>query len=105
MAFGRTCSRTAGCAESTCSNAWDVVAAGALKLGQVDRRAMPLIELVIELISWAFHPVKYVEAPVNHMEVISVLICTNVAHSSVTTTTDLKSTNIRVLIFVVDTAC
>ena len=104
MAFSRASSCAAGSTESARSNARDVVPTWALELFQVYCRSIPLIELIIELVPWALHPVEDVEAPVNDMKVISVLVCANVAHTCVTAETYLKPFHVRILILVMDTA-
>ena len=43
---------------------------------------MPLIELIVKFVPRCFHSVENVEAPVYGVELVSVLIRTHVAHTS-----------------------
>ena len=105
MTLRTACSCTTGCTESASSYAWNLVATGAFEFGQIDSRLVPLIELVVELISWSFHAIENVKAPIYSVEVVCMFIGANVAHSSVTTTAKLKTFNIGVLILIMDSTC
>lgn len=63
---------------------------------------MPLIKLVVHFIPWTFHLIEDVEAPIDGVVLIGVLICTDVAHASLATATKLESFYVRVLILVVN---
>ena len=65
---------------------------------------MTLIELVVQLVPWAFHLIEDVEAPINGVVLVSVLIGTDVAHSSLTAATILEPLYVRVLVLIVDAA-
>ena len=104
VALGGACGRATGSAERARPNARDLVAAGASERGQVDRGSIPFVKLNILFASGSLHDIENVEAPINRMVIISMFICTDVAHSYIATSAVLDTPDIRVDSLVVEEA-
>ena len=64
---------------------------------------MTFIKLVVELVLGSLHSVENVETPVNDAAIIGVLICTHVAHATVTAAAIFESFHVWKLVLIVQT--
>jgi len=65
---------------------------------------MTIIELVVELVSGRFHAIENVEAPVDGVVVVGVLIGADVAHALLATVAHFQSLHMWVLVFIMHAA-
>lgn len=93
----------AGCTESARADTRNFIATRTFELIEVYFCSVALVKFVIELISRTFHAIKNVEAPINDMKIISVLVCTDVAHAGFTAAAVFEAFDVWVLVLIVHT--
>ena len=81
MTFCRTCSGSTGWAHRWILITNQRCAAWAFCSFKVNKCPIPSIKFIIQFISWSFHSIEHIKAPVQIMMVFSMLMRTYVAHS------------------------